>query len=118
MLASILQFLSFPYKLPTQGFWTLNTRRNYLKQNDTIIFRFRTPAFHFHFHNCKHENLGLEVMLIALKSSLDFYRSFCLCGHNSFTSNSLLVMHLSKHQNSTHFEFDHFQYGFDLAMVI
>ena len=85
LLAAIFAFLSFPYKLPTQGFWTLNTCPNSWKQNDTIIFRLRTPTFRFHFHDCKRENLELEVMSMALKSSFDCYEYSCSCGH--FTSN-------------------------------
>ena len=87
-------FLSFPYKLPTQGFWTLNTRRNSLKQNDTIILHIHTPAFRFHFHDCKHEKLELKVMLMVLKSSLDCHKYSCSCGH--FTSNSIMVTQLEK----------------------
>ena len=44
-------------------FWT--------RENDTIIFRFHTPTFCFHFHDCKHENFELEVMLMALEWSFE-----------------------------------------------
>ena len=61
------------------------------------------PAFRFRFHDCKHENLELEVMSMALKSSLDCYEYSCSCGH--FTSNSIVVTHVSNHQTFIHFAF-------------
>jgi hypothetical protein len=42
-------------------------------------------------------------MLMALKSSLDWYEYSCSCGH--FTSNSIVVTHESKHQTFIHFAF-------------
>ena len=110
IVGSHFAILSFPYKLPTQGFWTLNTRRNSLKRNDTIILCIHTPAFYFRFHNCKRENLELGVMSIALKSSLDYYEYSCSCGH--FTSNSIMVTQLARHQTFIHFAFC--WYGFNL----
>jgi hypothetical protein len=68
-----------------------------------IILRICTPAFCFRFHDCKRENLEFEVMSMALKSSLDYYGYSCLCGH--FTSNSMMVTQLARHQTFTHFAF-------------
>jgi hypothetical protein len=62
-----------------------------------------TLAFHFRFHDCKCENFDLEVMSMALKSSLNYYDYSCSCG--LFTSNSIMVIHASKHQTFIHFAF-------------
>jgi hypothetical protein len=91
-------FCNFIFSLQASYTRVLNPQYSsqFFKQNDTIIFGFRTPASHFHFHDCKRENLEMELVLMALKSSRDCYESFCSCGH--FTFNSIMVIHLSKHR--------------------
>ena len=68
-----------------------------------IILCIRTPAFFFRFHDYKHENLEFKVMSMALKSSLDYYGYSCLCVN--FTSNSIMVTQLARHQIFIHFAF-------------
>ena len=49
IVGSHFTFLSFSYKLPTQGFWTLSTCCNSWKQNDTIILHYSHTCLLFLF---------------------------------------------------------------------
>jgi hypothetical protein len=102
-VGSHFAFLSFPYKLPTQGFWNSQYSSQFFKTKRHYYFAHSHTCLSFCFHDCKRENLELEVMSMALKSSLDYYEYSCSCGH--FTSNSILVIHVSKHQTFIHFAF-------------
>ena len=114
IVGSHFEILSFPYKLPTQGFWTLNTHHNFLNKRHYYLSLSHT-CFSFSFSRLQAWKpiVGIHVdgirMIFWIVMNLFVYVVITL-----FTSNSLLVIHLSKHQTSTHFAFDHCQYGFDL----